>query len=97
MPRTKLGTEVATVARRLVPNCSELKEIAASANLSEYHFQTLFTRWVGISPNAFLQFLTKERAKELLEKSARCAGCGLRNGAVRPGALARFVRRRAKR
>ena len=29
----------------------ELKEIAASVNLSEYHFQRLFTRWVGVSPS----------------------------------------------
>lgn len=39
-----------------------LKEIAQSAYISEYHFQRLFTRWVGISPKRFLQFLTKEHA-----------------------------------
>ncbi len=47
-----------------------LAEIAASVNLSEYHFQRLFTRWVGISPKRFLQFLTKENAKRLLAKSS---------------------------
>ena len=36
----------------------ELKEIAVSVNLSEYHFQRLFTRWVGVSPKRFLQYLT---------------------------------------
>ena len=36
----------------------ELQEIAAGIGLSEYHFQRLFTRWVGISPKRFLQFLT---------------------------------------
>jgi len=46
-----------------------LEEIAKSAALSEYHFQRLFSRWVGISPKRFLQFLTKEHAKALLEKS----------------------------
>jgi AraC family transcriptional regulator of adaptative response/methylated-DNA-[protein]-cysteine methyltransferase len=46
-----------------------LDEIAKSVALSEYHFQRLFSRWVGISPKRFLQFLTKEYAKELLEKS----------------------------
>ena len=45
-----------------------LKEVAASVNLSEYHFQRLFRRWVGISPKRFLQYLTKEQAKELLTK-----------------------------
>jgi AraC family transcriptional regulator of adaptative response/methylated-DNA-[protein]-cysteine methyltransferase len=47
----------------------ELSEIAASLNLSEYHFQRLFTRWAGISPKRFLQFLTKENAKFLLVRS----------------------------
>jgi AraC family transcriptional regulator of adaptative response/methylated-DNA-[protein]-cysteine methyltransferase len=37
--------------------------------LSEYHFQRLFTRWAGVSPKRFLQFLTKEGAKDLLDKS----------------------------
>ncbi len=44
-----------------------LKEVAAHIGLSEFHFQRLFSRWVGISPKRFLQFLTKEYAKTLLE------------------------------
>jgi AraC family transcriptional regulator of adaptative response/methylated-DNA-[protein]-cysteine methyltransferase len=47
-----------------------LAEIAASIHLSEYHFQRLFLRWVGISPKRFLQYLTKENAKELLKHSS---------------------------
>lgn len=47
-----------------------LVEIAKSVNLSEYHFQRLFGRWVGISPKRFLQFLTKEYAKKLIENSS---------------------------
>src|SRR3972149_2859793 len=47
----------------------ELDEIAAAIGLSEYHFQRIFTRWTGISPKRFMQFLTKEHAKELLNKS----------------------------
>jgi AraC family transcriptional regulator of adaptative response/methylated-DNA-[protein]-cysteine methyltransferase len=54
---------------RNVQHQPELKEIAGSVGLSEYHFQRLFTRWVGISPKRFLQFLTKEGAKRLLEQS----------------------------
>jgi AraC family transcriptional regulator of adaptative response/methylated-DNA-[protein]-cysteine methyltransferase len=46
-----------------------LEEVAASIGLSEYHFQRLFTRWAGVSPKRFLQFLTKEGAKELLGRS----------------------------
>ncbi|MGE5379148.1 MAG: methylated-DNA--[protein]-cysteine S-methyltransferase [Bacteroidota bacterium] len=46
-----------------------LEEVAASIGLSEFHFQRLFTRWAGVSPKRFLQFLTKEGAKELLSRS----------------------------
>ncbi len=47
----------------------ELAKIASEMGLSEYHFQRLFTRWAGVSPKRFLQFLTKERAKEWLVRS----------------------------
>jgi AraC family transcriptional regulator of adaptative response/methylated-DNA-[protein]-cysteine methyltransferase len=47
----------------------ELDEIASAVGMSEYHFQRLFTRWTGISPKRFMQFLTKEQAKELLARS----------------------------
>jgi len=43
-----------------------LAEIAASVHLSDYHFQRMFSRWAGISPKRFLQFITKEYAKKLL-------------------------------
>ena len=46
-----------------------LEEIAAAVDLSEFHFQRLFSRWVGISPKRFLQFLTKEYAKQLIVDS----------------------------
>ncbi len=47
----------------------ELSEIASAFGLSEYHFQRIFSRWAGISPKRFLQFITKESAKDLLIKS----------------------------
>lgn len=46
-----------------------LEEVAASLGLSEFHFQRLFTRWAGVSPKRFLQFVTKENAKGLLNQS----------------------------
>ena len=46
-----------------------LEQVASSIGLSEYHFQRLFTRWAGISPKRFLQFITKENAKQLLDRS----------------------------
>ena len=64
-----------------------LDEIAASAGFSEYHFQRLFTRWVGISPKRFLQYLTKEHAKELLEHSASLLDVSYQSGLSGPGRL----------
>jgi AraC family transcriptional regulator of adaptative response/methylated-DNA-[protein]-cysteine methyltransferase len=43
-----------------------LSEIATSIHLSEYHFQRMFSRWIGISPKRFLQYITKEYAKKML-------------------------------
>jgi AraC family transcriptional regulator of adaptative response/methylated-DNA-[protein]-cysteine methyltransferase len=47
-----------------------LAEVASHVGLSEYHFQRLFSRWAGISPKRFLQFLTKENAKSLLSRTS---------------------------
>ena len=44
-----------------------LKELATLSGLSQSHFQRLFTRWVGISPKRFSQFLSKEYVKSLLD------------------------------
>ena len=46
-----------------------LEVVAANIGLSEYHFQRLFTRWAGVSPKRFIQYLTKEGAKDLLDRS----------------------------
>ncbi|OGO26955.1 MAG: hypothetical protein A2136_06830 [Chloroflexi bacterium RBG_16_54_11] len=64
-----------------------LGEIADSIHLSEYHFQRLFTRWVGISPKRFLQFITKENAKQLLAKSASILDAAYQVGLSSPGRL----------
>jgi AraC family transcriptional regulator, regulatory protein of adaptative response / methylated-DNA-[protein]-cysteine methyltransferase len=64
-----------------------LGEIADYVHLSEYHFQRLFTRWVGISPKRFLQFITKEHAKQLLTRSASILDTSLQVGLSSPGRL----------
>jgi len=64
-----------------------LAEVAASLHLSEYHFQRLFTRWAGISPKRFLQYLTKEQARRLLEQSASLLETAHAVGLSGPGRL----------
>lgn len=64
-----------------------LNDIAAHIGLSEYHFQRLFSRWVGISPKRFLQFLTKEYAKQLLENKSNLLDVTYEAGLTSPSRL----------
>jgi AraC family transcriptional regulator, regulatory protein of adaptative response / methylated-DNA-[protein]-cysteine methyltransferase len=68
-------------------NQPDLKEIADRLNLSEYHFQRLFRRWAGISPKRFVQFLTVEHAKDLLEESRSLLTVAYETGLSSPGRL----------
>ncbi|MFO7706880.1 MAG: bifunctional helix-turn-helix domain-containing protein/methylated-DNA--[protein]-cysteine S-methyltransferase [Desulfobacterales bacterium] len=65
----------------------DLKQIADHVGLSEFHFQRLFSSWVGISPKRFLQFLTKEHVKGLLANSSSVLGAALEAGLSGPGRL----------
>ncbi len=47
-----------------------VEEVAAEVGLSASHFQHVFKRWAGLTPKAFLQAVTIERARELLRSSA---------------------------
>ncbi|MEW7291243.1 bifunctional helix-turn-helix domain-containing protein/methylated-DNA--[protein]-cysteine S-methyltransferase [Aquimarina sp. 2304DJ70-9] len=44
-----------------------LDEIAEKIHLSPFHFQRLFTDWVGVSPKKFLQYTSVEYAKQTLK------------------------------
>ena len=46
-----------------------LGELAGAVGASESHLQRIFTRWAGISPKRFLQYLTHEHARRLLQES----------------------------
>lgn len=46
-----------------------LEDVAAHVHLSPFHFQRLFSRWAGTTPKRFLQVLTLELGKKLLEES----------------------------
>jgi AraC family transcriptional regulator of adaptative response/methylated-DNA-[protein]-cysteine methyltransferase len=51
------------------PDEPSLSELAASADLSPFHFERLFKRWAGTTPKRFAQCLRVEHAKSLLERS----------------------------
>ncbi|MVM31439.1 methylated-DNA--[protein]-cysteine S-methyltransferase [Spirosoma sp. HMF4905] len=65
--------QIARAIEHLTANFREqpsLSELAEKANLSEFHFQRLFTEWAGVSPKKFSQYLTLEHAKNQLRKGA---------------------------
>ncbi len=45
-----------------------LEDLAARMNMSPAHFQRVFSRWVGVSPKRYQQYLTLGHAKRLLQE-----------------------------
>jgi AraC family transcriptional regulator, regulatory protein of adaptative response / methylated-DNA-[protein]-cysteine methyltransferase len=45
-----------------------LDEAAEHVNLSPFHFQRMFKDWAGVTPKAFLQYLSVEHAKAILKE-----------------------------
>jgi len=68
-------------------NQPELREVAASVGLSEFHFQRLFLRWAGVSPKRFLQFQTAQEAKRVLQETGDLLEASYRTGLSGPGRL----------
>lgn len=64
-----------------------LAAAARAAHLSEFHFQKVFTRWAGISPKRFVQFLTVEHAKQQLAASRAVLDAAFDAGLSGPGRL----------
>jgi AraC family transcriptional regulator of adaptative response/methylated-DNA-[protein]-cysteine methyltransferase len=65
----------------------DLTQVASAVHLSEFHFQRLFSRWAGISPKRFLQFLTVEHAKRQLADFKPVLDVALDSGLSSPGRL----------
>ncbi|HUO99014.1 MAG TPA: methylated-DNA--[protein]-cysteine S-methyltransferase [Rhizomicrobium sp.] len=64
-----------------------LERAAESVGLSPFHFQRLFTRYVGVSPKAFVAHLTLAHAKAELAKGASVLGAALDAGLSGPSRL----------
>lgn len=65
----------------------DLAAVARHIHLSEHHFQRLFTRWAGVSPKRFLQYLTVEHAKTRLMQSRNILDLTADVGLSSPGRL----------
>ncbi|MCA3246089.1 MAG: methylated-DNA--[protein]-cysteine S-methyltransferase [Azospirillum sp.] len=65
----------------------DLDAIAAKIGLSPFHFQRLFTRWVGVSPKKFQEYLGLDRAKACLAQAGSVLDAALEAGLSGPGRL----------
>lgn len=65
----------------------DLAAVARHIHLSEHHFQRLFTRWAGVSPKRFLQYLTVEHAKTRLARTRNILDLTADVGLSSPGRL----------
>ncbi len=64
-----------------------LRDIAASADLSPFHFERLFKKWAGTTPKRFVQCLRVEHAKSLLENSRSLLDVSWNTGLSSPSRL----------
>lgn len=64
-----------------------LDDVAAIACLSPYHFQRVFTRYVGVSPKSFVGHLTLAHAKAQLAGGASVLDAALGSGLSGPSRL----------
>ncbi|MDT8343222.1 MAG: bifunctional helix-turn-helix domain-containing protein/methylated-DNA--[protein]-cysteine S-methyltransferase [Thermohalobaculum sp.] len=64
-----------------------LEQVAAAVGLSPQHFQREFSRWVGVSPKRYLQYLTLDHARRLLAERFSVLDVALEAGLSGPSRL----------
>ncbi len=64
-----------------------LEELAGRMGHAPAHFQKLFTRWVGVSPKRYLQWLTLDHARTLLRERHTVLDATYGAGLSSPGRL----------
>lgn len=64
-----------------------LEEAAEHVHVSPFHFQRMFREWAGVTPKQFLQFLSLEHAKHLLNKQSNLFEAALDTGLSGTGRL----------
>src|SRR5436190_16693429 len=65
----------------------EIEQIAEASGVTPAELHHLFRRWAGLTPKAFLQAVTLDRARELLRDSASILDASYEVGLSGPGRL----------
>src|SRR6202162_1965963 len=90
---TTASADYAVVRRALPHNPghwreqAEVEEIAHAAGVTPTDLHHLFRRWAGLTPKAFLQALTLDKARTLLRDSASVLDAAYEVGLSGPGRL----------
>ncbi len=58
----------------------DLDEVAKQVHVSPFHFQRIFKDWAGVSPKKFLQYISIQHAKKLLEQDNSLADVAFETG-----------------
>jgi AraC family transcriptional regulator of adaptative response/methylated-DNA-[protein]-cysteine methyltransferase len=93
LPLTQAAADYALIAQAIAyleanyQAQPDLAAVAAQVGLSESHFQRLFSRWAGISPKRFVQYLTASHAKSLLQRTENVLDAAYAAGLSGPGRL----------
>lgn len=58
----------------------DLDEVAKQVHVSPFHFQRMFKEWAGVSPKKFLQYISIQHAKQLLEQNNSLADVSFETG-----------------
>lgn len=69
------------------PEQVALETLAAEAGMSPAHFQRVFSRWAGVSPKRFGQYLALDQAKRLLAERRSLLDAAWGAGLSGPGRL----------
>ncbi|MFM2399630.1 MAG: Bifunctional transcriptional activator/DNA repair enzyme Ada [Pseudomonadota bacterium] len=65
----------------------DLAQLARVADLSETHFQRVFTEWAGVSPKRFVEVVTRNHARGLLAAGASTLDATYESGLSSPSRL----------
>ena len=83
----RIGKALDRLADTWADTRPSLGELADYCGMSEFHFQRVFQRWVGLSPKKFLSVVSLEQAKQALDGQADLLNASFDAGLSGPGRL----------
>ncbi|WP_420416307.1 methylated-DNA--[protein]-cysteine S-methyltransferase [Pacificispira sp.] len=83
----RIGKALEHLAETWGDDRPSLSDLANQCGMSEFHFQRVFQRWVGLSPKKFLSVVSLEQAKQALDDQSDLLNASFDAGLSGPGRL----------